>query len=325
MEPRRLLALTLNRLSALRPRDRLALLEGLAGPEELLRLRRTDLAWIIRRRLDPAAGAWQPAAALALAEGDARHLTRGEFLCTFYWEPDYPSQLREIYDPPVALYWRGGLPPSSRPTVAVVGTRHPSGFARRAAFRLGFQLGEAGVLTVSGLARGIDSEAHWGAVQAGGPTVGVLGSSVDEVYPESSKPLARKLLAAGGSLVSEYPPGVQARAQHFPARNRLISGLSRAVVVVQAPQRSGALITADYALEQGRELLVHAAGLDGQAGAGTRRLRDEGATVLASPADIGRLLAETAAASACPAAEAWAAAGREAVAMVNRDMTDQRG
>jgi DNA processing protein len=218
----------------------------------------------------------------------------GEFQCTFYWERDYPPQLREIYDPPVAIYVRGRLPRWTEPLFAVVGTRHPTGAARRAAFALGYQLGAWGAATVSGLARGIDSEAHRGTLDAQGFTVAVLGSAVDEIFPDSSKPLARKILAANGSLLSEYPPGVRARSHHFPARNRIISGLSRAVVVVQAPQRSGALITAEYALEQGRELLVHAAGLEGQTGAGTRRLRDDGAGVVASGVDISRLLEEAA-------------------------------
>jgi len=296
MEPRRLLALTLNRLPALRPRERLLLLDRLGSPEELLRLSQADLSWVIGRPLGPGGegSLWQPACALALAERDARHLTVGEFLCTFYWDSEYPPQLREIYDPPVALYCRGGLPDGRVPLVAVVGTRHPTGAARRAAFGLGFQLASFGAATVSGLARGIDSEAHWGSLQGQGLTVAVLGSAVDEIFPDSSKPLARKLLAAGGSLLSEYPPGVRAASHHFPARNRIISGLSRAVVVVQAPARSGALITADYALDQGRELLVHAAGLEGQAGAGTRRLREEGAPVLSAGAEVGRLLRETA-------------------------------
>lgn len=292
MEPRRLLALALNRLPGLRPRERLLLLERLQSPEELLRLRPVDLSGAVGRR--PEAGTVQPGHALALAERDARHLTMGEFQCTFYWEREYPPQLREIYDPPVALYSRGRLPEWSRPMVAVVGTRHPTGSARRAAFAVGRQLGVWGAVTVSGLARGIDSEAHRGSLDAQGFTVAVLGSAIDEIFPDSSKPLARKMLAGSGSLLSEYPPGVRAWAHHFPARNRIISGLSRAVVVVQAPRRSGALITAQFALEQGRELLVHAAGLEGQAGAGTSELHDEGAAVVATGADIGRLVDEAA-------------------------------
>ncbi len=130
---------------------------------------------------------------------------------------------------------------------------------------------------MSGLARGIDREAHEGCVEAGGRSVAVLGNGIDLVYPASSRPTAMALLARGGAILSEYPPGVPPLQYHFPARNRIISGLCRAVVVVQAPERSGALITAEYALDQGRDLWVHAAGLQGSAGAGTRRLADSGA------------------------------------------------
>jgi predicted Rossmann fold nucleotide-binding protein DprA/Smf involved in DNA uptake len=140
--------------------------------------------------------------------------------------------------------------------------------------------------TVSGLARGIDAEAHRGCLAEGGRTAGVLGNGVDQVFPGSSAPLGRRILAGGGCILSEYPPGEPPRPFHFPGRNRIISGLSRAVVVVQAPEGSGALITADYALEQGRELMVHADGLEGPAGAGTRALAAEGAQAVRGAAEV---------------------------------------
>jgi DNA protecting protein DprA len=170
--------------------------------------------------------------------------------------------------------------------VGVVGTRQPSGAGRGAAFSLAFELAGLGVGTVSGLARGIDAEAHRGSLAEGGRTIGVLGNGIDRVFPASSVPIGRQILESGGCILSEYPPGEPPRPYHFPGRNRIISGLSRAVVVVQAPEGSGALITAEYALEQGRELLVHADGLEGPAGSGTRALVNDGAPAVRGAADV---------------------------------------
>jgi DNA processing protein len=141
---------------------------------------------------------------------------------------------------------------------------------------------------VSGLARGIDREAHDGCAGADGYTAAVLGNGIDDVYPVESRESARAILAGGGGILSEYPPGVPPLRHHFPQRNRLISGLCRAVVVVQAPARSGALITAEYALDQNRDLYVHAAGCAGSAGAGTAALRESGAPVIEGAADLLR-------------------------------------
>ena len=203
-------------------------------------------------------------------------MTEAGIGCTFYRGPGYPAALAEITDPPLVLYHRGRLPEAEAPWVAVVGTRHPTGAARRAACELGGGLARLGAVTVSGLALGVDSAAHRGSVEAGGVTLAVLGNGIDRVYPRSSEALARRILLAGGALLSEYPPGTLPLAHQFPARNRIISGMCRTVVVVEAPERSGALITADFALQEGRELFVHADGLRrggraGDAGAGRRR------------------------------------------------------
>ncbi len=139
---------------------------------------------------------------------------------------------------------------------------------------------------VSGLARGIDRESHEGCEEAGCASVAVLGNGIDLVYPSSSRAAAMALLARGGAIVSEYPPGVPPLKWHFPARNRIISGLCRGVVVVQAPARSGALFTAEYALDQGRDLWVHAAGMAGTAGDGTRELARSGARVIRDATEI---------------------------------------
>jgi DNA processing protein len=162
----------------------------------------------------------------------------------------------------------------------------PDEVCKRAAWRLGRDLAASGVVVVSGLARGIDGQAHRGALEAG-LTVAVFGCGIDQISPSGHLGLARKIAASGGTLVSEYGPGEPAFGYRFVERNRIISGLARSVVVVQAPARSGALLTADFALDQGRDVVVHEAGLEGDRGAGTKALVDQGAPVIA---DAGGLL-----------------------------------
>ena len=279
-----LVALAVNRVSFLKPREKLLLVELCATPERLARMPAAALPAVLGRPVR--SRNWDPAAELARAEAERKVLTFGSIHCTFVWSSDFPQLLREIYDPPVVLYYRGILPAPQETWVGIVGTRHPTGAGRGAAFALGFELAGMGVGTVSGLARGIDAEAHRGSLAEGGRTVAVLGNGIDRVFPASSVPSGRRILAGGGCILSEFPPGEPPRPYHFPGRNRIISGLARTVAVIQAPEGSGALITADYALEQGRELVVHADGLEGPAGAGTRKLLEEGAEVVRSAADI---------------------------------------
>jgi len=267
--------LALNRIPFLRSGDKLVLLAVQGSSREIFNLSLTDLEYILGRKLKSVL--WRPDEYLEAAERDRKYLTANEIGCTFYSESSYPAQLREIFDPPLLLYYRGMCLELERIFVAVVGTRRPTGLARSAAYRLGFDLASEEITTVSGLAKGIDSELHRGCVAGGGQTIGVLGNGIDSVYPSSSNPIAREMLRQGGTIVSEYPPGMPPRRYNFPARNRIISGLSRAVVVVQAPERSGALITADYALEQGRDLYIHSAGLVGPSGRGSRKLFEAGA------------------------------------------------
>lgn len=280
-----LILLAINRLSFLSTREKLALLRVAAVPGDLLGLSRGAVRRIVGRRF---AEEWRPAACLEQAEDDRRNLTAGSIGCIFYLDERYPPQLREIYDSPFLLFVRGVVPDHGVPCVAVVGTRNPTSRARSASYRLGMELAAQGLAVVSGLARGIDAESHEGCLAAGGKAVAVLGNGLDAVYPPSSRRLARSILAAAGCLLGELPAGTPPSRYSFPARNRIISGLCRSVVVVQAPRRSGALITADYALEQGRDLFVHEAGLEGVAGRGGRGLREEGAPVIAGAGDILR-------------------------------------
>ena len=284
MGPRELLALAVNRVPFLRPREKLLLCELETSPGIFARLGLPELERILGRPVR--SRRWDPAEALRGAEEDLRLLTSGPIHCTFIWSPDFPPLLREIYDPPPVLYYRGVLPPPGEPLVAIVGTRRPTGAGRGAAQALAAELARLGVGTVSGLARGIDTEVHRGSLKGRGLTVAVLGNGIDRIFPSSSAPVGRRILEAGGCVASEFPPGEPARPYHFPGRNRIISGLARTVVVVQAPLGSGALITADYALEQGRELAVHAAGLEGPAAEGSRALVEQGAAVVSAAADI---------------------------------------
>jgi len=276
----------LSHVEFLTPREKLTLIEMLGSPARVFGLSLRDICSLIRRPLRTRR--WNPAAILDEAARTEKLLTPGVLGCIFYWDSTYPPQLREIFDPPVTLFYRGTLPENGYLLAGIVGTRFPTGGARKAAFGLGFELGRHGIGVVSGLAKGVDREAHEGCVRAGGYSIAVLGSGVDRIYPTSSEPAGRALLEAGGAVLSEYPPGARPLQFHFPARNRIISGLSRSVVVVQAPERSGALITAEHALDQGKDLYVHAAGLSGSVGAGTSRLAESGAPVISGARDLLR-------------------------------------
>lgn len=174
----------------------------------------------------------------------------GQFIVTMD-DAAYPGRLRDMYDPPVVLYGKGSMPLfDEEAAVAVVGTRKCTPYGTGAASQLGYELARQGGLVVSGLAKGIDGAAHQGALRAGGFTAAVLGGGVDVIYPPENRRLYEDI-AATGVLLSEYPPGTEPKGSHFPVRNRIISGLSLGVLVVEAPERSGALITANTALEQG--------------------------------------------------------------------------
>lgn len=279
-----LLALALSGMEFLTPRERIILAGRLGTAAALERLGRAQLEQLLGRRV--LTERFHAGRCLDQAHSVYRSLILNDIMCMFYGDPGYPERLRMVFDPPLVLFYRGALPPADAPTVAVVGTRRPADAARRAARELGTGLARAGATVVSGLARGIDGEAHRGAVAGGGAHVAVLGSGLAHIHPATNTALGRRILSTGGALVSEYAPEVPPRKHQFPARNRLISGLSRVVVVVQAPARSGALITADFALEQGRDVVVHEAGLWGMAGEGTAALAESGARVVRGAADV---------------------------------------
>lgn len=197
----------------------------------------------------------------------------------------YPPLLAAIADPPPMLWFRGQAAACFAPTVALVGSRAATPYGLAMARRLSSDLAAAGLVIVSGLARGIDAAAHLAAVQAGGCTVGVLGCGVDRMYPPEHAALATDM-SRNGAVVSEWPLGVPPRAHHFPLRNRVISGLSLAVVVVEAPERSGALITASAAAEQGRDVMVVPGPVTGGRNRGGHLLIRDGAKVVETADDI---------------------------------------
>ena len=201
--------------------------------------------------------------------------------------PGFPRLLRAIHDPPAGVFLRGGSEPEilSRPAVAIVGARASSGYGASVARSLGRELAAAGLVVVSGLARGIDGEAHRGALAGGAPTVAVLGCGIDRDYPAAHAELACRV-ADAGLIVSEYAPGVEPAPWRFPARNRIVAGLCAATVVVEARERSGALITADLALEEGREVFAVPGEITSSLSAGTNALLKLGAAPLTSAADV---------------------------------------
>ena len=215
---------------------------------------------------------------LELAEEEIEKAKRLNVEIIPFTSEKYPKRLLNIQQPPLVLYVKGEL--KENPAVAVVGSRRCSSYGRSVAYRLGKFLSENGITVVSGLALGIDSAAHRGALSGGGNTVAVLGSAIDMVYPLENRPLAEKIVEKGGAVVSEFPLGTKARKEFFPRRNRIVSGLSDCVVVVEAAERSGTFITVNYALEQGKDVLAVPGSIDSPFSKGTNRLIKEGAPPL---------------------------------------------
>ncbi|AEG60123.1 DNA-processing protein DprA [Desulforamulus ruminis] len=199
-------------------------------------------------------------------------------------DESYPPLLKAIYDPPPALFVRGRLP-REKAAVAVVGSRRPTPYGLAASEAMAGELAMAGLVIVSGMARGIDSAAHRGALKVKGDTVAVLGCGPDIVYPRENGCLMKQIIDQG-AVVTEFPPGSPPVGWHFPSRNRIISGLSAAVLVVEAAEKSGALITADLALEQGREVLAIPGNITSLQSSGTNTLIKEGARLVAGPLDV---------------------------------------
>ncbi len=219
-------------------------------------------------------------------EKERKRLEKASIEVITYQDKRYPSLLKEIYDPPLLIYLKGDATLLNTPSLAIVGTRQATFYGMKTATRLSMQLSELGLTIVSGLARGIDTATHRGCLKAGGKTIGVLGCGVDVVYPRENTKLYAEIIEKGGAIVSELPPGTPPLAPHFPARNRIISGLSLGVLVVEAALKSGSLITARLALEQGREVFAVPGPADSPYSHGTHALIKQGAKLVETVADI---------------------------------------
>ena len=212
--------------------------------------------------------------------------TRAGIALVTWGDTSYPAALSAIVDPPPVLWVRGNINALSGPAVAIVGSRAGSPYSLTVAERIAADLAARGVVIVSGLARGVDAAAHRGALAAPGATVGVLGSGTDIIYPAEHRPLAREIEGAAGAIVSELAPGTPPQPQFFPLRNRIISGLSRAVLIVEAGEKSGSLITARCALDQGRDVLAVPGNILGGRNRGGHALLRDGAKIVESADDI---------------------------------------
>lgn len=208
--------------------------------------------------------------------------------CVTFFSEEYPSQCRELYEPPKRLFYKGRLPFETH-GIAIVGARECSLYGRTMASHFAAGLAAGGVAVISGMARGIDGWAHQGALEAGGRTYAILGNSVELCYPREHERLYRSILRRGG-VISEYPPGTAARAGFFPMRNRIISALADGVLVVEAKEKSGSLITADQALEQGKEVFVVPGRIGDTRSEGCNNLIKQGACLVTSPEEILELI-----------------------------------
>jgi DNA processing protein len=204
-------------------------------------------------------------------------------------DAEYPQALKNAADAPVLLYMQGRLVPADDAAIALVGTRTPTHYGLTVTRRMAYELAAAGMTVVSGLARGIDTQAHKGALDAGGRTIAVLGSGIDIPYPPENRELMERI-ACSGAVISENPFGTRPESGYFPARNRIISGLSRGTVIIEAAEDSGSLITADYTLKQGRMLFAVPGNVSSPVSRGTNNLIKRGAILVETAADILRAL-----------------------------------
>jgi DNA processing protein len=201
-------------------------------------------------------------------------------------DPEYPQRLKEIYDPPVILFVKGSIEVLRQPGIAMVGTRHPTPYGSGMAERLATDLGGRGIVIISGLARGIDTSSHRGAIAAKGKTVAVLGTGIDVMYPKENTRLAEQIVALGGALISEFPVGTHPAPQNFPIRNRIISGMSVGVLVVEAAEYSGTRITSRLALEQNRDVYAVPGNVTNKNSWGPNTLIKQGAKLVATWEDV---------------------------------------
>jgi len=286
MNKKSLLPLIISLLPGIKIKDKILLLQTFKNEEDLFIQSKRDIENIINCEIKT----FWDITEIQDKAGGIDTICRMRTIKWVSWnESDYPPLLREIYDPPSVIYYRGKLPNPQNPLLGMVGTRKPSQQASEQAYKIAGNIGRFGVSVISGLALGIDAMSHRGNLISGAPGYAVLGSGIDEIYPSANRPLAKRILDSGGAVISEYPPGVPPSKWSFPARNRIIAALSRSVLIVEAPVKSGALITAAFALEQGKDLWVASSGVQENSffdRGGTIKLAYDGAIVINSAIDI---------------------------------------
>lgn len=276
--------LKLHLVPGLGPRLTAALLERFGSPAAILQASPRQLVEVPHIG-DKLAGAFHTAMRSADVDAELTLMEKHGVRLVLRGGPDYPPPLSQLADAPDLLYCRGTLEPRDANAVALVGSRHCTAYGRRVAERLATDLSRRGITVISGLARGIDGVAHRAAVKAGGRTLAVLAGGLSRIYPPEHGELADEV-AAAGALLTEAPMAAQPMAGMFPERNRLISGLSRGVVVIEAAEKSGALITASHAAEQGRSVFAVPGPVDSEASGGTNALLRKGAVLTRGVEDI---------------------------------------
>jgi DNA processing protein len=260
------------------------LVEHFGSPEAVFRASLTELEATGIQAVSAQSVATGKSAELAREE-IARATAAGVTIISFD-DPFYPPRLKEIYDPPLNLYVRGNLEVLTKPGISMVGTRHPTPYGTGMAERLACDLATQGLVIVSGMARGVDTASHRGAISAKGKTLAVFGTGVDVIYPKENSRLSEQILALGGALITEFPLGTFAAPQNFPIRNRIISGMSLGVLVVEAAEYSGTRITARCALEQNRDVFAVPGNVTNKNSWGPNTLIKQGAKLVATWEDV---------------------------------------
>jgi len=267
------------------------LIENFGTAERVLQASLTELE--ASGMLAVSAQALATGKSLELAQDEAARALQAKARIISLSDPEYPVRLKEIYDPPVILYVSGNVELLSTPSIAMVGTRHPTPYGTGMAERLATDLAARGLTIISGMARGIDTASHRGAIAAKGKTIAVLGTGIDVLYPKENTRLAQQILALGGAIMTEFPLGTSPVPQNFPIRNRIISGMSMGVLVVEAAEYSGTRITSRCALEQNREVYAVPGNVTNKNSWGPNTLIKQGAKLVATWEDVWEELPTT--------------------------------
>jgi len=276
--------LALSLTQGLGPTKARKLVEHFGSPEAVFRASLTELEATGIKAVSAQSVATGKSAELAREEL-ARAAAAGATIISMD-DPSYPPRLKEIYDPPLVLYVRGNLDVVTKPGIAMVGTRHPTPYGSGMAERLACDLAVHGLVIISGMARGVDTASHRGAIAAKGKTLAVFGTGVDVMYPKENSRLSEQILGLGGALISEFPIGTFAAPQNFPIRNRILSGMSVGVLVVEAAEYSGTRITARCALEQNRDVFAVPGNVTNKNSWGPNTLIKQGAKLVATWEDV---------------------------------------